>query len=93
MLILLDNTIVDILGYADDVDFSGEDLLSIEETYVHFKGNAERTAMNVNDTKTKTMEVSRKPNLVRNVDFGGSQLEAVPTFKYLGFTITLRNLI
>ena len=39
------------------------------------------------------MVVSRTPNLVGDVDFGGSQLEAVCTFKYLASTITSRNRI
>ncbi|XP_068239998.1 uncharacterized protein [Palaemon carinicauda] len=73
----LDNTIIDRLGYADDVDFCGEHLSSIEETYIQFKNNAERTGMKINMAKTKVREVSRTPNLVGDMDFGGSQLEAV----------------
>ena len=91
--IQLDNTNIDRLGYADDVDLCGEHLPSIEETYVQFRNNAERTGMKVNNAKTKIMEVSRTPILVGDVDFGGSQLEAVSIFKYLGSTITSRNLI
>ena len=49
--------------------------------------------MKVNNAKTKIMEVSRTPNLVGDVDFGRSQLEAVSTFKCLGPTITSLNLI
>ncbi|XP_068233383.1 uncharacterized protein [Palaemon carinicauda] len=39
------------------------------------------------------MEFSRTPNLVGDMDFGGSKLEAVSTFKYLGSTITSHNMI
>ncbi|XP_068227850.1 uncharacterized protein [Palaemon carinicauda] len=91
--IQLDNTIIDRLGYADDVDLCGEHLPSIEETYVQFKNSAERTGMKINNAKTKIMEVSRTPNLVGDMDFGGSQLEAVSTFEYLGSTITSHNTI
>ena len=89
----LDSTNIDRLGYADNVDLCGEHLPSIEETYVQFRNNAERTGMTVNNAKTKIMEVSRTPNLVGDVDFGRSQLEAVTTFKYFGSTITSLNLI
>ena len=75
------------------MDLCGEHLPGIEETYVQFRNNAERTGMKVNNAKTKIMEVSRTPNLVGDVDFGRSQLETVSTFKYLGSTITSRNLI
>ena len=57
------------------------------------KNNAELTGMKINNAKTKLMEVARTPNLVGDVDFGESQLEAVSTFKYLGSTITSSNLI
>ena len=75
------------------MDVCGEHLPTIEETYVQFRNNAEQTCMKVNNTKTKIMEVSRMPNMVGDVDFGGSQVEAVSTFKYLGSTITSCNLI
>ncbi|XP_068217887.1 uncharacterized protein [Palaemon carinicauda] len=91
--IQLDNTIVDRLRYADDVELCGEHLPSIEETYVQFKNSPERTGMKINNAKTKIMEVSRTPNLVVDMDFRGSQLEGVSTFKYLGFTITSQNMI
>ena len=50
--IQLDNTIIDRLGYANDVDLCGEHLSSVKETYVHFKHNAERTGMKINNAKT-----------------------------------------
>ncbi|XP_068225593.1 uncharacterized protein, partial [Palaemon carinicauda] len=91
--IQLDNTIIERLGYADDVDLCGEHLPSIEETYLQFKNSVGRTGMEINNAKTKIMDASRTPNLVGDMDFGGSQLEAVSTFKYFGSTITSHNTI
>ncbi|XP_068233557.1 uncharacterized protein [Palaemon carinicauda] len=90
--IQLDNTITDRLGYADDVDLYGDHLPSIEEIYIQFKSSVERTGMKINNAKTKIMEVSRTPNLVGDRDFGGSQLEAVSNFRYLG-SIMSHNMI
>ncbi|XP_068240934.1 uncharacterized protein [Palaemon carinicauda] len=49
--------------------------------------------MKIDNVKTKIMEVSRNPNIVGDMDFGGSQPEAVSTFKYPGSTITSHNRI
>ncbi|XP_068225678.1 uncharacterized protein [Palaemon carinicauda] len=89
----LKNTIIDRLRYDDDVDLCREYLPTIEETYVQFKNNTECTGMKLNNSKTNIMLVSKTPNLVRGVHFGGSQLEAINTFKYLGSTITSHNMI
>ena len=39
------------------------------------------------------MEVARRPNLVEDQQLGEARIETVQTFKYLGSTITSRNLV
>ena len=91
--ILIGNAILDRLAYADDVELCGEELPYIEDTYMEFKNVAERTGLEINIPKTKIMEVARVPSIIGDQQFGGSALEAVPTFKYLGSTVTSSNLI
>ena len=91
--ILIGNATLDRLAYADDVDLCGEELPYIEDTYMEFKIVAERTGLEVSIPKTKIMEVARVPSIIGDQQFGGSTLEAVAAFKYLGSTVTSSNLI
>ena len=67
--ILIGQLRFDRLGYADDVDLCGEDLLSIEDTYSHFRRNAECTGLYINTSKTKVMKASRNPDLYGDIQF------------------------
>ena len=91
--ILIGNTTLDRLAYADDIDLCGEELPYIEDIYMEFKIVAGRTGLEVSIPKTKIMEVAGVPSIIGDQQFGGSTLEAETTFKYLGSTVTSSNLI
>ena len=89
--IRIGNATLDRLAYADDVDLCGEVLPDIENTYTEFVNVAKRTGLEINISKTKIMEVARAPTIIGDQQFGGSMLEAVTSFKYLGSTVTSLN--
>ena len=87
----LDNLSMDRLAYADDVDFFGEDWDELEGTVQTFGNTAKRIGLEINQSKTKILKVSRNDRVTGNIGCGDMVLEAVESFKYLGSTVTSQN--
>ena len=81
----------DRLAYADDVDLLGEGFVGRDRQMRNFRMAAERVGLEVNESKTKVMKVSRDERDEEVVNVGGFVLEVVNEFKYLGSTITSTN--
>ena len=82
---------LDRTGYADDVDLYGETFLQRDLHVFNFKTNGRRIGLDINEKKTKAMEVSRLGRDVDFADIGGLMVEVVDHFKYLGSTISHDN--
>ena len=50
-----------------------------------------RVGLEINEEKTKVMQISRRGREVDFIDLGGMMLEVVDQFKYLGSTVTSEN--
>ena len=81
----------DRLAYADDVDLMGKGFIGRDRQLHNFKAAASRTGLEMNESKTKVMKISRAGREDDFIDLGGSMLEVVDSFKYLGSTITTDN--
>ena len=81
----------DRLAYADDVDLMGKGFIARDRQLLNFKTAAARVGLEMNESKTKVMKISRAGREEVFIDLGGSMLEVVDTFKYLGSTITTDN--
>ena len=81
----------DRLAYADDVDFFGENWDELKGTVQTFQNAARRIGLEINQSKTKILKVSRNDRIMGNIRCGDMVLEAVESFKYLGSTVTSEN--
>ena len=52
------------------------------------EGTAERIGLEINQEKTKVMEIARRQEMDGNVNIDGMEIEVVEGFKYLGMKIT-----
>ena len=82
--VTFNNLRVNCLGYADDIDVIGANLREVESLATHFKTMACQVGLEINEGKTKIMEVTRTPQLRGNINLAGIRVEAVESFKYLG---------
>ena len=87
----LGNLSEDRLAYADDVDFFGEEWEELEETVQTFRVAAKQIGLEINQSKTKILKVSRNESVLGDIRCGDMVLEAVESFKYLGSTVTSQN--
>ena len=82
--IVFSNTTINCLAYADDVDIMGMSMREIETLTHAFKEGASHVGLEINQDKTKLMEVARAPLLHGNVNLAGMTVEVQESFKYLG---------
>ncbi|XP_068247946.1 uncharacterized protein [Palaemon carinicauda] len=85
-----DNVRVNCLGYADDIDIIVVNLREVENLTTQFKIMVCQVGLEINQGKTKIMDVVRTPQLQENVDLAGIRIETVESFKYRG-TIMSQN--
>ena len=81
-------TSVDRLAYADDCDLMGEEFVERDHQLEDFNGAGVRVGLEVKESKTKAMKMSRSPRTEDFIDLGGFMLEEVDSFRYLGSIIS-----
>ena len=85
------NKMVQLLGYADDIDIVGRNIRSVKDAYLRLEREANKIGLYVNEEKTKFMMIrpsSRTLNLVgTHFEIGEKKFEVVNEFTYLGVQI------
>ncbi|KAG1662543.1 Neprilysin-4 [Nymphon striatum] len=84
----IDDHRINFLAYADDVDIMGHSVDEINSITQNFRMAASRIGLNVNQQKTKIMEVSRDPSLEESQVIDGMPIQVTTSFKYLGSVVT-----
>jgi len=83
--------LVQLLGYADDIDIIGRNIRAIKDAYIRLETEANKIGLYVNEDKTKFLMVrpsSRTLNLVgTHLEIGDKKFEVVNEFTYLGVLI------
>ena len=75
---------LDRLAYADDCDLMGEGYRGRDEQLLNFNQAGQRAGLEVKESKTKAMKMSREQRTEDFIDLGGFMLEEVDDFRYLG---------
>jgi hypothetical protein len=84
-----------VLAYADDVNLLGDNRDTINKNTQTLIDAIKEVSLEINVEKTKYMLVSRDQNADQNreIKIGNRSFENVSQIKYLGTTVTNRNLI
>lgn len=86
----LATNIVQILGFADDIDIASRTHTGVEETFTKLEVESEKLGLMINENKTKYMKTNS--NTIRQQDgdiinINGHKFEVVDEFVYLGALI------
>ena len=84
---------VQIVAYADDLAIIARDSRSLKETLLRVKTEATKRGLEINQEKTKYMEIERRKrnDNIKEVEIGNFRFEKVENFKYLGSIINNKN--
>jgi sorting nexin-29 len=82
---------VQVLAYDDDIDIIGRTTRAVKETFLKLEKAAQEIGLTVNESKTKYMEITCKPNNMQYLIVNNYKFEKVNEFKYLGTLITTNN--
>jgi ribosomal protein S2 len=84
-----------LLVYVDDVNLLGDNIDTVKKNTQTLIDISKEVGLEVNAEKTKYMVLSRHQNAGQNQDIkrGNRCFENVAQFRYLGTTMTNRNLI
>jgi sorting nexin-29 len=85
------HTSVQVLAYAGDIDVIGQTTRAVKETFLELEKAAQEIGLTVNESKTKYMEITFKPNNMQYVIVNNYKFEKVNEFKYLGTLIKANN--
>ena len=88
--IRLGETLVNNLGFADDIDLIDEAYKSIQEQLGKTRAVAEQAGLTVNVGKTKTMVFGDR-KIEQEIQIRSKNIESVEKFEYLGSLITWGN--
>jgi hypothetical protein len=83
---------VQVLAYADDTDITGRSERDVKEAFIKLNNEAQQMTLNINEEKTKYMEITAKPTKSKYLNVGNYRFEKVTEFKYLGTMISDDNL-
>jgi len=73
---------IQILAYADDVAIVGRNKNALKDTLVNTKSKARKRGLQINENKTKYMEVTRAASNSDRLRFGKYEFEHVKEFNY-----------
>ena len=91
-IVLSDNVEVNTLMYADDLVLISRTKQDLQRQLDSLHDYCQKWKLSINVTKTKSMIFNRGNNLIKTVfNIGGSPIENVKAFKYLGFTVSAKN--
>jgi len=75
---------IQILAYADDVAIVGRNKNALKDTLVNIESKARKRGLQINENKTKYMEVMRAASNSDHLHCGKYEFEHVKEFTYLG---------
>lgn len=81
------------LAYADDIALMSEDLQGVKVLTRDLKEQSTKLGLEINQDKTKIMTLSRHDHSYDIINIDGMQIETVAKFKYLGSSITDKNVM
>jgi hypothetical protein len=79
------------MAYADDLVIVGRTIQAMKEAFMVLETLARKMGLEVNEEKTKFMEVGKKLTTVAHFTVGNFKFEKVHMFKYLGSLVTDKN--
>jgi sorting nexin-29 len=82
---------IQMLAYADEINIIGQTTTAVKETFLKLEKAAQEIGLRVNESKTKYMEITCKPNKMQYLIVDNYKFEKVNEFKYLGMLITANN--
>jgi sorting nexin-29 len=82
---------VQVLAYAEDLDIIGRSERDVKEAFIKLNNEAQKMGLNINEEKTKYMEITAKPTKNKYLNVGNYRFEKVIEFKYLGTMISYDN--
>ena len=89
---LNENNKINALMYADDLVLISRTKEGLQRQIDSLHNYCQKWKLSINIMKSKSMVFNRGNNLIKTVfNIGGSPIENVKTFKYLGFTISAKN--
>jgi hypothetical protein len=85
----IDETVLNVLGFADDINILGEDKESIVQNTKSLINEARRIELTINEEKTVVLETEKSKD--ENFAIEDYVFMITQSFKYLGATITRNN--
>jgi hypothetical protein len=75
---------VQVLACADHIDIIGRTTRAVKETFLKLEIAAQEIGLMINESKTKYMEITCKPNNLQYLIVNNYKFKKVNEFKYLG---------
>jgi hypothetical protein len=66
---------VQVLAYADDLDIIGRSERDVKEAFIKLNNEEQQMGLNINEGKTKYMEITAKPTKSKYLSFGNYRFE------------------
>ena len=89
------NRMVQILGYADDIDIAARSVAEMRKSFLELERAAKNVGLEINASKTKVMMASTSEARIRGIgsriSTGNHNFEVVQEFKYLGSLVNKNN--
>lgn len=85
------NRVVQILGYADDLDIAARSERALREAFLALEASARNMGLVVNEEKTKYMRVGGAGTQSPYFEVGHFKFEKVKSFTYLGSELNCHN--
>ena len=77
-----------ILGYADDLEIVSRSIRDLRDTFTKLETAARKMGLQINEEKTKYMEITKNQSNNDHLDAGHHRFQRVKEFKYLGVKVT-----
>jgi hypothetical protein len=74
-----------VLAYADDIETIGRTTRAVKETSLKLEKAAQERGLTVNESKTKYMEITYKPNNMQYLIVNNYKFEKVKVLRYVNY--------